>query len=72
MATPVVVVASGGLAVSEATNGLPVTPTTSGWPVTIVASGGLPVVFISVAGVLWPGGVAPGSGSTPTYYILGF
>lgn len=75
MAAPVVVLSSGGIAVSEAPAGLglPVTPsTTTGFGVTIVPSGGLPVIFVGVDGVLWPGGVAPGSGSHPTYYILGF
>lgn len=48
MPTPIVVVASGGLPVTEATNGLgmPVVQAANGLgiPVTIVASGGTPVV----------------------------
>lgn len=63
MSAPVIVVPSGGIAVSEATFGTPFTPVTSnGIAVTIVPSGGIPVIFISVDGVLWPGGVAPGGG----------
>lgn len=65
MAFPVVLVASGGIAVSEApTNfGLPATPVTSnGIAVTLVPNGGLSVTFISADGVLWPGGVEPGGG----------
>ena len=63
MAATVTVVASGGLPVSEATNGTPLTPADNAVPVTIITDGGMPVTFISVDGILWPGGVAPGSGS---------
>lgn len=68
MAATVTLVTSGGLAVSEAPDGFgtPVTPiddtapvTITSVPVTLVTNGGLPVTFISVDGVLWPGGVAP-------------
>lgn len=47
-ATPVVVVVSGGIAVTEATNGTPVTNASNGigTAVTIVASGGAPVTFV--------------------------
>lgn len=67
MAIPVTVVSAArtdGIGVTESANtfAIPMTPTTGsigGIPVRIVASGGVPVIFISVAGVLWPGGVAP-------------
>lgn len=68
MGVPVVVAASGGLAVTESANGfgLPVDVATngSGLAVTIVASGGLSIIFYGPDGTTpWPGGVAPG-GST--------
>jgi hypothetical protein len=54
MATPVVTVASGGIAVTEVDNGLPVVEsTTGGIAVTIVASGGLGVTY-SGGGVVDP------------------
>jgi hypothetical protein len=73
MAESVTVVASGGVLVTESPDntGVPMTPTTGARPVTI-GSNGPEVTFISAAGVLWPGGVAPGSGATPTYYLYGF
>ena len=74
MAESVTVVASGGVLVTESGNntGVPMTPTTGARPVTI-GSGGPPVTFISAAGVLWPGGVAPNPGGfTPTYHIYFF
>ena len=63
MAESVTVVASGGVLVTESLDdtGVPLTPTTGARPVTI-GSGGPEVTFISAAGVLWPGGVAPGGG----------
>ena len=73
MAESVTVVASGGVLVTESPDntGVPLTPTDNARPVTI-GSGGPEVTFISAAGVLWPGGVAPGSGSSPTYHIYFF
>lgn len=65
MASPCVVVASGGVPVTESPNGTPFTPTTSGFPVTIVANGGLPVLFIDVDGTLMPGGGAGGDTTAP-------
>lgn len=51
MATPVTIVASGGLPISETPKGTPMTPTQGtdpkAMPVTIVASGGLPVVLVN-------------------------
>lgn len=48
MSTPIVIVASGGLPITEATNGLgmPVSVAANGMgtPVTVVSSGGMPVV----------------------------
>jgi hypothetical protein len=65
----VVVVAAGGLPVSEATDnlGLPVTDGTHGIPVTIVSQGGLSVVFITVAGVLDPGAGGDPDITAPTF-----
>ena len=58
MALSVVVVASGGLPVTEAVNGvgLPITVATNGYgiPVTVVASGGLAVVGTSTGGSAGP------------------
>lgn len=67
MAESVTVVASGGVLVTESLDntGMPMTPTTGARPVTI-GSGGPEVTFISAAGVLWPGGVEPGSGEAPS------
>lgn len=54
MSTPIVVVASGGLPVTEAANGqgIPVIQALNGFgiPVTIVASGGTPVVGSGASG----------------------
>jgi hypothetical protein len=67
MAESVTVVGSGGVLVTESLDntGVPLTPTTGARPVTI-GSGGPEVTFISAAGVLWPGGVAPGGGGAGT------
>jgi hypothetical protein len=67
MAESVTVVGSGGVLVTESLDntGTPLTPTTGARPVTI-GSGGPEVTFVSAAGVLWPGGVEPGSGGAPT------
>lgn len=47
MSTPVVLVASGGIAVTEVENGAPMSVAQNGFgmPVTVVASGGIPVVI---------------------------
>ena len=67
MGLPVVVMASGGLAVTEAANGLglraDVATNGLGIGVTIVSALGLPIIFYGPDGTPWPGGVAPG-GST--------
>lgn len=60
------------MAVSEATLGTPVTPSDNGGlAVTLLSSGGVPVIFIGVDGVLWPGGVAPGSGEPDARMLWG-
>lgn len=67
MGLPVVVAASGGVAVTESANGFGIRGdvATNGYgvAVTIIASGGAPIIFYGPDGSLWPGGVAPG-GST--------
>lgn len=53
MALPVVIVASGGIPVTEIAAGgpgLPVEVADTGLPVTIVAAGGLPVIGAAVGG----------------------
>lgn len=54
MATPVTIVASGGLAVTDtgAANALPMSPMANGTPVTVVSSGGLPVCFVDDDGAV--------------------
>jgi len=69
MGLPVVVMASGGLAVTEASNGLglraDVATNGLGIGVTIVSALGLPIIFYGPDGTPWPGGVAPGGGDAP-------
>ncbi len=69
MGEPVTIVASGGILVTESPDntGVPFTPTDNARPVTI-GPNGMEVTFISVDGVLWPGGVAPGGGGEGFYY----
>lgn len=56
MGTPVVTVASGGIAVTEVENGLPIDEsTTGGMAVTVVASGGLGVTYGTGGGSVPPG-----------------
>ena len=68
MGLPVVVMASGGLAVTEASNGLglraDVATNGLGIGVTIVSALGLPIIFYGPDGTPWPGGVAPGGTNT--------
>jgi hypothetical protein len=55
MATPVVVVPSGGIAVTEVVNGLPVTAVANyGFAVTVVASGGLAVTGVDAGSSVGP------------------
>lgn len=82
MATPIVIVSSGGVPVTEATNGYgaPVTVATNGFgtPVTVVASGGLPVVGSGIVPTLpmlaiatrgvGPSGVLPLGGAGDSNY----